>query len=232
MDYQLYYWPSIQGRGEFIRLALEEAGAPYVDVAREDGGVDAMMALLADAPTPSFAPPFLRHGEMVIGQTAAILLYLGETLDIAPRSLAGRLWAHQIQLTIADIVNEAHDTHHPVGSSLYYEDQRPEARRRAREFIGERIPKFFDYFERLLQPGGYLAGEFSYADLSMFQLIDGLRYAFPRALARYGARYPRLMDLHARVAARLNIAAYLASPRRIPNNEDDLFRHYPELDSD
>lgn len=232
MDYQLYYWPEIQGRGEFVRLALEEAGAPYVDVAREEGGMDALMALLAHAPTPSFAPPFLKHGELVIGQTAAILLYLGETLNIAPRSLAGRLWVHQIQLTIADIVNEAHDTHHPVGSSLYYEDQRPEALRRARQFVDERIPKFFDYFERLIGEGGWLAGDFSYVDLSMFQLIDGLRYAFPRALARLAPRYPKLMALHARVAERPNIAAYLASPRRIPNNEDDLFRHYPELDTD
>lgn len=229
MDYQLYYWPSIQGRGEFVRLALEDAGAAYVDVAREEGGMEAMTALMREAATPAFAPPFLRAGELLIGQTANILLHLGETLSLAPRDTAGRLWVHQIQLTIADIVNEAHDVHHPVGVSLYYEDQKAEARRRAQEFIGQRIPKFLDYFERLGQ-GDYLAGAFSYADLSMFQLIDGLRYAFPCALGRLAPRYPRLFALHARVTARPNIAAYLASPRRIPNNEDDVFRHYPELD--
>lgn len=230
MDYQLYYWPSIQGRGEFVRLALEDAGAAYADVAREEGGMEAMTALMQQAATPAFAPPFLRAGELLIGQTAAILLHLGETLGLAPRDTAGRLWVHQIQLTIADIVNEAHDVHHPVGVSLYYEDQKAEAHRRAHEFIVQRIPKFLDYFERLGQ-GDYLADAFSYADLSMFQLIDGLRYAFPRALGRLAPRYPRLFALHARVAARPNIAAYLASARRIPNNEDDVFRHYPELDT-
>ena len=45
MRYELYYWPSIQGRGEFIRLTLEEAGADYVDVARKSDDVVEVVAL-------------------------------------------------------------------------------------------------------------------------------------------------------------------------------------------
>ena len=233
--YELYYWPTIQGRGEFIRLALEEAGAPYVDVARQKTGMKAMLAALDAEGHPSFAPPFLKAGGQTIGQSANILLFLGARHGLAPRAEAGRLWTHQLQLTIADLVEEAHDTHHPVGVSLYYEDQKKEARRRSAEFIACRVPKFFDYFERVLREparrGGYLSGtRLSYVDLSMFQLIEGLRYAFPKAMARIDPAYPGLVDLHDRVAARPNIAAYLASKRRIPFNEEGIFRHYPELD--
>ena len=235
MAYELYYWPSIQGRGEFVRLALEEAGAPYLDVARNDGGLEKMLAALEQEQHPSFAPPFLKAGAMTIGQTANILLFLGARHGLAPRAHEGRLWAHQLQLTIADLVNEAHDTHHPVGVALYYEDQKKEARRRAAQFIGHRIPKFLSYFEGLLarpgHRGGFLLGaRLSYVDLSMFQVIEGLRYAFPHAMARLEPGYPALRKLHARVAGRANIARYLASPRRIPFNEEGIFRHYPELD--
>jgi glutathione S-transferase len=229
--YELFYWPSIQGRGEFIRLALEEAGAAYVDVAREPGGMDRMMAALQADAHPAFAPPFLKAGTLVIGQTAAILLYLGQHHNLAPRDEAGGLWTHQLQLTIADLVAEAHDVHHPVASSLYYEDQKDEAKRRARDFTRERIPKFFGYFERLLDGRAYLVGDqLTYADLSLFQVIEGLRYAFPRALGRFGEDYPGLAALRESVAGRPRIAAYLASPRRLPFNEEGIFRHYPELD--
>lgn len=235
MEYELFYWPSIQGRGEFVRLALEEAGVAYVDVAREPGGMPKMLAALKEEAHPSFAPPFLKAGATTIGQTANILLFLGSRHGLAPRREQGRLWAHQLQLTIADLVNEAHDTHHPVGVALYYEDQKKEAKRRATEFLARRVPKFLDYFEGILaQPGhhgGYLLGaRLSYADLSAFQVIEGLRYAFPNAMARIEPDYPRLHKLHERVAARANIARYLASPRRIPFNEEGIFRHYPELD--
>ena len=235
MEYQLYYWPSIQGRGEFVRLALEDAGVPYADVARGEGGMQKLLAALEEAVHPSFAPPFLKLGEMTIGQTANILLYLGSRHGLAPRREEGRLWAHQLQLTIADLVNEVHDTHHPVGVSLYYEDQKKEAKRRSTEFIANRLPKFFGYFERILaQPGrrgSFLLGaRVSYVDLSMFQLIEGLRYAFPNAMARIEADCPALHKLHGRVAGRGNIERYLASPRRIPFNQEGIFRHYPELD--
>ncbi|MBD8530398.1 MULTISPECIES: glutathione S-transferase [unclassified Massilia] len=232
MAYELFYWPSIQGRGEFVRLALEEAGEDYEDVARGPGGVDALMAALKEGPTPSFAPPFLRSEGMTIGQTAAILIYLGERHGLAPQDMAGRLWTHQLQLTIADLVGEAHDTHHPVGNSLYYEDQQEEARRRAGDFTAARIPKFFSYFGHVLGDKDYLLGaEITYADLSLFQTIEGLAYAFPQATGRALAQHPNLAALRQRVAERPRIAAYLSSTRRIPFNEEGIFRRYPELDS-
>ena len=235
MPYELYYWPTIQGRGEFVRLALEEAGADYVDVAREPEGLAAMMRMMDHAGHPPFAPPFLKDGGTIIGQTAAILLYLGAQHGLAPKDPAGGLWTHQIQLTIADIVAEAHDTHHPVAVSLTYEDQTAEALRRAQEFRDNRIPKFLDWFDTILARNpagdGHLVGRsLTYADLSLFQLVEGLAYAFPKATKRALAETPRIAALHAAVARRPRIKAYLDSPRRIPFNEEGIFRRYPELD--
>ncbi len=238
MRYELYYWPSIQGRGEFVRLALEDAGADYVDVARRaKGGMAAMMRSMESRSMdhPPFAPPFLKAGKLVIAQTANILFYLGPRLGLAGKSEASLLWAHQLQLTIADWVSEVHDTHHPLSGGLYYEEQKGAAKRRAADFVADRLPKFFDYFERILKRnsagGRCLSGKrISYTDLSLFQMIAGLRYAFPRAMAKLEPRYPRLVNLHDRVRARPGIAAYLASPRRLPFNKDGIFRHYPELD--
>jgi len=235
--YELHYWPGIQGRGEFVRLALEAAAIPYVDVARGAGGVARMQSLLAshDEVHPPFAPPFLKAGTRIVGQTANILLFLGERHGLAPRSDAGRLWTHQLQLTVADLIAEVHDTHHPIASSLYYADQRSEARRRARHFVGERLPKYLGYFERVLAanprgPRHLVGGSLTYVDLSMFQVIDGLRYAFPQAMRRIARRVSGLGRLHAEVASRPRVAAYLASERRVPHSEDGIFRHYPELD--
>ena len=237
MRYELYYWPGIQGRGEFIRLALEEAGADYIDVAREKRGMRAMMRLLEpeEVVRPSFAPPFLKAGRLLIGQTANILLFLGGRHGLAPKDEAGRLWTHQLQLTIADLVVEAHDTHHPIASGLYYEDQKRAAKQRAEDFRKNRLPKFLGYFEEVLArtPRGakHLVGaRLTYADLSLFQIVEGLAYAFPRTMKRASRRVPKVMALRDRVAARPRIAAYLASPRRIPFNEQGIFRRYPELD--
>ena len=237
MRYQLYYWPSIPGRGEFVRLALEHAGADYVDVARRPGGMATLERFLKDrsAKQPPFAPPFLKAGKLVIGQTANILLYLGARHGLAPAAEAGRLWVHQLQLTIADWLVEVHDTHHPISAGLYYEQQKREAKRRAADFVTERLPKFLGYFEEVLRRNparsGWLAGtSITYADLSLFQMVAGLRYSFPRAMAKRERRYPRVAALHERVAARPRIAAYLASKRRIAFNQDGIFRHYPELD--
>ena len=240
MTYELYYWPGIQGRGEFVRLALEAAGADYVDVARRRGrgrGMPALKAILEDEDLdhPPFAPPFLKDGDLVIGQTAAILLYLGPRLGLAPADEPGRLWTHQLQLTIADLVDEAHDTHHPVGADLYYEEQKPEAARRAASFRRERMPKFLGWFERVLarNPKGsdHLVGDaLTYADLSLFQVVEGLSYAFPRSMKRLLPDIPRVAALHERVARHPRIRAYLASDRRIAFNESGIFRHYPELD--
>jgi glutathione S-transferase len=227
MRYRLYYWPEIQGRGEFIRLALEDAGADYVDVLRHAKGFS-----LPKNPAP-FALPCLVAGKCVISQTANILLYLGPRLGLAPKAETGRLWVHQLQLTIADWLVEVHDVHHPIGSGLYYEQQRREAKRRAADFLAVRLPKYLDYFDAQLRRarGGYLLGKAcSYADLSLFQMVAGLRYAFPAAFGRLERRYARIVGVHERAAARPRLAAYLASPRRIPFNRQGIFRHYPELD--
>ncbi|WP_375464452.1 glutathione S-transferase [uncultured Methylobacterium sp.] len=239
MAYELYYWPMLQGRGEFVRLALEEAGAGYVDVAREPEagglGMPALRRILDDPdnPRPAFAPPFLRDGDTVVGQTAAILLYLGPRLGLVAGSEADRIWTHQIQLTIADVVAEAHDTHHPIAAGLAYEDQRQEAARRSAHFRTDRIPEFLAWFEHVLTRGGgaHLVGDaLSYVDLSLFQLVAGLHYAFPKAMAALMPDHPRVAALHASVRERPRIAAYLTSPRRIAFNEQGIFRRYPELD--
>jgi len=235
MTYELHYWPTIQGRGEFVRLVLEEAGAPYVDVARlpeaEGGGARALAETLARLRPPPVAPPVLVSGVLVIAQTANILAWLGPRHALAPADEAGRLQVNQLQLTIADAVDETHETHHPIAASLYYEDQREPARARAERFRGQRMPKFLGYFERALQDGAWLAGEtLSYADLSLFQLVRGLQYAFPKRMEALSATIPRVLALADRIERRPRIAAYLASPRRLAFNEEGIFRRYPELD--
>lgn len=234
--YELFYWPSIQGRGEFVRLALEAAGAAYVDVGRASGGVEAITKLLAGkrGALRPFAPPVLRHGRRVIGQTANILFYLGPRLGLVPASERARLEAHQLALTIADLVAEAHDAHHPISVGLYYEDQKRAAKQRAAAFVAERVPKFLGYFEDVVRSNGgeHLVGKrLSHVDLGMFQVMAGLAYAFPRAMKRIERKHRRLVALRDRVAEHPRVAAYLASPRRIPFNEDGIFRHYPELDA-
>jgi len=226
--YALYYWPSIQGRGEFVRLALEDAGADYVDVARRPKGMRAMMHAMESASVKRapFAPPFLRAGELLIAQTANILFFLGPRLGLAPKSEAGRLWLHQLQLTIADWLVEAHDTHHPIGGGLYYEDQKEESLRCAEHFRTERLPKFLGYFERISPE----LKAHNYVNLSLFQMIEGLRYAFPLAMKSLEKKHSRLVALHDRVAERPRIAAYLSSKRRISFNQQGIFRRYPELD--
>ena len=234
MRYQLYYWPEIQGRGEFVRLALEDAGASYEDVARKSGGTAKMMALMnGREKRPPFAPPFLKAGKLIIAQVAEILFYLGPRLKLAPRAEADRLWLHQLQLTVTDFVKEIHATHHPLGGELYYEDAKPEAKRFTENFLDARAPKYLGYFETVLEKskGPYLLGRrLTYIDLSMFQLIEGLRYAFPKAMQGIEADVPGLDGVRDRKAERPGIKKYLASPRRIPFNESGIFRHYPELD--
>jgi len=242
MRYELYYWPSIQGRGEFVRLALAEAAAGYVDVVREPesagGGVAAMFDLLEgdDIVHVPFAPPILKAGKRLIAQSANILMFLGARHKLAPASETGRMWTHQLQLTMDDFLVEAHDVHHPLAKSFYYEEQRDEALRRAENFRSERLPKFLGYMERVLEqnPAGskhLVGGRLTYADLSLFQHVEGLRYAFPNAMAQAERQHPLLVALHARVAARPRIEAYAASGQRIPFNQHGIFRHYPELDA-
>jgi glutathione S-transferase len=242
MTYELYYWPGIQGRGEFIRLTLEEAGAPYIDVARERGrgrGVAGMTKILnasTGVGTP-FAAPFLRDGDVLVSHVANILAYLAPKLGLAPRGAALQAFANGLQLTIADLVTEAHDTHHPISNALYYEEQKKPAKARATAFLDERLPKYLSYFEDTLahNPAGprhSVGASLTTVDLSLFQVSEGLSYAFPRAMAKFAAHYPALAALREAVRSRPAIAAYLASPRRLPFNEFGVFRHYPELDED
>ncbi|UJR84634.1 glutathione S-transferase family protein [Sandaracinus amylolyticus] len=243
MTYRLYYWPEIPGRGEFVRLALEEAGAEYVDVARtpakKGGGVPAILRVLEGelGGLLPFAPPVLidPEGELVIAQTACILDHLASR----HRALAGggdhprRVAALQLQLTIADLVTETHDTHHPIAVERHYEEQKAEAARRTASFVRQRAPKFLGYFEDVLARGGgeHLVGDrFSYVELSLAHVLDGLAYAFPRAFVSWRASIPGLLALRDRAWARPRIAEYLASPRRIAFSEMGIFRHYPELD--
>jgi len=239
MKYELYYWPHIQGRGEYVRLALEEGEADYVDVARlpesEGGGRPAVARLLQDASNtyPPFAPPLLKAGKLIVSHTANVLQYLGPHLGLVPKAEAQRLYAHGLQLTITDFVREAHDVHHPIANSVYYEDQKPESLRRSGHFKNERLTKFTNYFETVLTRGGgkYMLGKsLSYVDLSMFQVMASLNYAFPKAMTGMQEKVPRLNALHDLVAARPRIAKYLASPARLPFSTHDLMRHYPELD--
>lgn len=234
MSYRLWYWPSIQGRGEFVRLALEAGGIAYQDCAREQGGEALLANLDGLAGRAAFAPPYLETGDGVVSQVANILAYLGETHGIAPSKLADRQWLNGIQLTIADLVAEVHNIHHPVAMMDYYEDQKPEAARAAAQFRAERLPKFLGYFEAALggDAGDWLIGEtWSYGDTSLFQVVAGLRYMFPRRMAAIEGDYPGLIALHDRVAELDGIKAYLASDRRIAFNTDGIFRHYPELDA-
>lgn len=237
MRYELYYWPSIQGRGEFIRLVLEEAGADYVDVARQGKrGMAKMTALLEGKGVahPPYAPPFLKAGKLVVAQTAEILFVLGPRLKLAPRHEAGRLWAHQLQLTITDLVVRIHDTHHPVSGWLYFEEQRPAAKRRTKDFWRYQVPQMLGYFERVLQKNGgkFAVGRsLTYVDLSLFQIVEGLRYAFPKRMKRYEKKIPGLVALRDRVAERPRIKAYLASKRRIPFSQWGIYRYFKELDA-
>jgi len=240
MAYELYYWDGIQGRGEFVRLALEEAGASYIDVTRESGsdrGTGAMMKIMEDSASADipFAPPFLKDGDLIVSHVANILFYLGAKLDLAPKHDTARYVLNGLQLTITDFVAEVHDTHHPIATSLYYEDQKEEAKARSAEFIKERIPKFLGYFERVIanNPKGtaHISGDkLTYVDLSLFQVLEGLRYAFPKAMKGSEKQFPLLQALHDMVEQRPNIAAYLKSDRRLAFNINGIFRHYPELD--
>ncbi|KAI5117249.1 hypothetical protein M0805_006412 [Coniferiporia weirii] len=231
--YQLYYWPGIPGRGEPIRLAFEEAGVEYEDVAYTRG-VSAVTELLGGG--KHFAPPILRHGDIEISQLPNIMLYLGPKLKLVPESEAGRLRVNQLFLTAMDCQNEAHDTHHPISVGAYYEDQKDAALERAKDFRENRVPKFFKYFESVLESnkeseGEWLVGDsLTYADLGLTFLVEGLLFAFPRGVANLYSKFPKVFSVHQRVKVRARIKAYYESDRR-QTFSNGIYRHYPELDA-
>lgn len=239
MILELFYWPQIQGRGEFVRLVLEDTGVHYVDVCRTSDGLERLNQIMhgEGAPLMPFAPPFLRADDLWLSHTAAITSFLGEKLGLAPLFEQERLVARSIALTIADLVTEVHDTHHPISVEHEYERQQEPAKLRAAAFRDYRMPQFLRYLERTIVRNdrtggaGVLVGtDVSYVDLSAFQVIEGLKLAFPRAFGKISRELPRLTALHDRVGMRPRLASYLASERRLPFNDQDVFRHYPELD--
>ena len=230
--YQLWYWPGIPGRGEFVRLALEAAGIAYSDMARENGAEALIEALAKRTGFRPLAPPFLVDGALCISQTAHILAFLAERHGFGADDLETDLQLIQLQLDVSDIVDEVHNVHHPVSGSLYYEEQMDAAREAARHFCETRIPKYLDHFERALgiREGPFVLGDrWSHVDTSLFQLLEGLAYSFPNRMSELD--YPRLGACRRAVAELDGIARYLASGRRQAFNEDGIFRHYPELDS-
>jgi glutathione S-transferase len=232
MTYDLWYWAEIPGRGEFVRLALEAGDIAYRDRARAEGSGALVKDMEARKGQVPFAPPYLIASDVCIAQTANILLFLGER-HMGPKGEAKRHYAHMLQLTIMDAVAEAHNVHHPVAVDLYYREQKAEALRAAKSFRDERIPKFLGYFESLLADGGHwlLGADWTWPDLSLFQLVEGLTYAFPKRMAALAGDIPLVLALRHRVHALPELADYLASDRRIAFNEDGIFRHYPELDA-
>lgn len=234
MRFELYYWP-IQGRGEFARLLWEDAGVAYEDVARKAGGMERMKAVLSDdvADFLPYAPPFLHADDLWMSQTAQIVSFVADQVGLAPEGEQAKLTARSIMMTIVDLVNEVHDTHHPIDSAKRYEEQQAEARLRAAAFREKRIPKFLRYLEKNLERSGsdaMVGKTATYVDLATFQVVEGLSYAFPNAVDRIAKDVPRLGALRARIAERPRISAYLASDRRLPFGEQGIFRHYDALD--
>ena len=233
--YNLWYWPTIQGRGEFVRLPLEAAGIDYDDCARTHGAEAMMAEMERHTKRGPFAPPYLELDGLVIAQVANILMYFGERHQLAPSNMAERLWLNQLQLTIADLVTEVHNVHHPIDGQAYYEDQKPEALRAAAQFRDHRLPKFLAHFETTVDsnPGDWLVDHrWTYTDTSLFQVIEGLRYMFPKRMATLEPDYPSTIRIHDQAADLPGIRAYIKSDRRLPFSTEGIFRHYPELDAE
>jgi len=239
--YRLYYWPNLPGRGEFIRLVLEQAGAKYVDIARqpeaEGGGMPPLMALRygQGEGQPAYAPPVLRAGDFWLAQTPAICDYLAAIHRLVPTEPQGRARALQVFLTIFDVLGEVHDTHHPISKARFYEDQKQAAKQNATSFLQDRLPNHMAYFDRVLsQAGGaYLLGHtLTYVDLAMYQLLLGLKHAFPKGASQVLTQTPGLSALFDKVAAQPRVAAFKASDRSVAFSNDGIFRNYPELDLD
>ncbi|UKZ79166.1 hypothetical protein TrVFT333_006916 [Trichoderma virens FT-333] len=228
-EYELIYWPGIPGRGEVVRLLFEDAGVAYIDTAKGDNAVPTTLSYmdssnLGDEKNPPvFAPPVLKHGELVINQLSNILLYLAPKLGLGPASGDGVYHLNSIALTILDgLCVEVHDTHHPIATHKYYEDQKEEAKLRAKAFREERLPKYLTYVQRLLD-----------AKTSGEGCLDGTKFAFPQTVEKLkkSGKYDGVFKLYDAVKERPNIKAYLESDKRI-DYSDGIWRHYPELEED
>ena len=246
--YELFYWPGIPGRGEHVRLCFEESGTPYKDVCNvEENGIQQLYALNSEKSIgdtinpPVAAPPALRYGDLIVSQTPNIVLYLGPKLGLAgPEDDKNAIYhVNQLSLTALDgLSNEPHDTHHPIATGWNYEEQKDEAKRKAKDYIANRLPKFLGYFEQVLngpasKGGDWLyGGQLTFADLVFWQCLDGVTFAFPKALKhlRESGRYDKTFKLYERVKARDNISKYLASNRR-KKYSMGIYRYYPELDA-
>ena len=247
--YHLIYWPGIPGRGEHVRLALEQAGAEYTDTAHVEDGIKTVSSQISkenkgdSINPPPLAPPILKHGEYTISQTPNILLYLGTKLGLAPTTEedpVGIYHVNELTLTALDgLSNEPHDVHHPIAVAEYYENQKEEAAKKAKDYRENRLPKFFEYFERVLsgdasKGGEYLyGGQLTYADLVLFQTVDGVSFAFPRRVGslKKSGDYDKVFALYDRVKALEKIKAYLESDRS-QEYSMGIYRHYPELDAE
>ena len=232
MTLQLWYWPDIPGRGEFIRVALEAAEVEYADMAREKGAEALLEDMASRSGIAPLAPPYIIDGDLCLGQTAHILAVLADRYGFGAGELATDLQLIQLQLDVSDIVAEVHAVHHPISGALYYRDQMDAAYEAAQHFRETRIPKYLDHFEQALAVncGPCVLGDhWTHVDTSLFQLLEGLDYMFPSRMAELD--YPRLALCREAVMEIDGIDAYLGSERRLAFNEDGLFRHYPELDA-
>ncbi|KAL2264905.1 hypothetical protein VTJ83DRAFT_7415 [Remersonia thermophila] len=245
--YHLIYWPGIPGRGEFIRLALEEAGAKYTDTAFTETGMDEVLSFVHGKAKddginpPPLAPPILKHGDLVLSQTSNILQYLGPRLGLIPDGPGDPNATYRINgltLTALDgMCNEPHDCHHPIATGLFYEDQKTESKRRSEDYVTNRLPKFMSYFERVLESESsrgsrwLYGGRLTYADLVLFQCVDGLKFMFPKAMGKLErqGKHEGVFALHKAVSDRPRIKAYIESSRRQPYS-NGIYRYYEELD--
>ncbi|KAK4058824.1 hypothetical protein OIO90_000270 [Microbotryomycetes sp. JL221] len=252
-DFEVVYHAGIPGRAEFVRLMFEATGVTYRDAPQEDGQdciIPYVTGNFADHdknPLP-FAVPVLRHNDVVISQVPNIVLYLssrlppidldGESTNTAQtpaplHDLSTFHWLEQL-MTILDMNNEVHETHHPIDIRLYYEDQKAEAQKRAQAFREARIPKFLGNFENNIKKhtSGFLNEKVSPADLALFHMVEGILFAFPERINQVKSEFPHVFKLRDTIKSSRRIQAYINSGRRIPFNNYGIFRHYTELDGE
>jgi glutathione S-transferase len=200
--FELIYWPGDPGRAEHIRLALEYAGAKYIDTALSKDALTTVLAQISDDQLgdslnpPCYAPPILRHGQLAINQTPNVLLYLGPKLGLVPgidENPNNLFRVNALALSALDgLSNEVHNCHHPISTSLYYEEQKDESIRASTAWVTKRLPIFLAYFQKVLSgeasgQGPWLfGGKTSYADLVLYH-VRAFAHFIPLPVNRVGA---------------------------------------------